>query len=41
VALAWMTERACTRQVILPQPEVDDATLIDAVAETWWRALKP
>jgi hypothetical protein len=22
-------------------PEVDDAALVDAVAETWWRALKP
>jgi AcrR family transcriptional regulator len=39
VVLTWMTERACTQQVRQDPPTINDDALIDAVADTWRRAL--
>jgi hypothetical protein len=36
-----MTERSCTQQLAGPRPGVDDAALVDALTDTWWRALRP
>jgi AcrR family transcriptional regulator len=40
VSLAWMTERACSQQVLREHAVVADEALAEALAETWWRALR-
>jgi AcrR family transcriptional regulator len=39
--LTWMTERACTQHLRQDPPTLGDAELIDALADTWDRALAP
>ncbi|WP_205698580.1 TetR/AcrR family transcriptional regulator [Conexibacter sp. SYSU D00693] len=39
VALVWMTERACSQQVLHGHAGVDDDALLDALADSWRLAL--
>ncbi len=39
--LTWMTERACTQHLRQDPPAITEAELIDALADTWNRALIP